>query len=85
MAVDVEPLELGDLGSISIDLGSVAKALQLIAAHQNATAEKAAAAWGEIEQLRAQFEERGEATEKMSAQLADVIERSDAMGKDVNK
>ncbi|KAF4679091.1 hypothetical protein FOZ60_015517 [Perkinsus olseni] len=79
MAVDVEPLELGDLGSISIDLGSVAKALQQIAAHQNATAEKASASWEEIEKIRAQFEENSGVTAKLTAQVAEMMEKSDAM------
>ncbi|KAF4694572.1 hypothetical protein FOZ60_007807 [Perkinsus olseni] len=81
MAVDVEPLELGDLGSISIDLGSVAKALQQIAAHQNATAEKASASWEEIEKIRAQFEENSGVTAKLTAQVAEMMEKSDAMGR----
>ncbi|KAF4660374.1 hypothetical protein FOZ61_004054 [Perkinsus olseni] len=106
MAVDVEPLELGDLGSISIDLGSVAKALQQIASHQNATAEKASASWEEIgaskanqssantldlewaifdsslavrKKIRAQFEENSGVTAKLTAQVAEMMEKSDVM------
>ncbi|KAF4722765.1 hypothetical protein FOZ62_022809, partial [Perkinsus olseni] len=81
MAVDVEPLELGDLKSISIDLGSVAKALQQIAAHQNATAEKASTSWEEIEKIRTQFEENSGVTARLTAQVAEMMEKSDAMGR----
>ncbi|KAF4676915.1 Dynein intermediate chain 2, axonemal, partial [Perkinsus chesapeaki] len=81
MALDVnEALELGDLGNISIDMGAVKKILQQIVDRQNATVEATAGFGDDIVKLKAQFEERGEVSEKLSSQLTDVMEKVESMG-----